>query len=78
MAINKVTKPVDEDAIRASDLVYNKTYTIEMYWRFYQGHWWVSVVEIDDTVYTEDEFASLCSIKELEYQTERAFRLYDQ
>ena len=66
VAINKVTKPVDEHASGASNLIYKNTYCIEMYWRFYDGHWWVSVKEIGDAVYTEDEFASLCSIKELE------------
>lgn len=76
VAINKITKPVDEDASRASNLVYNKTYSIEMYWRFSEGHWWVSVEEIADAVYTEDEFASLCSIKELGLEYSSPSRIY--
>lgn len=68
VAVNKVTDPVGEHASHASNLVYNKTYNIEMYWRFSEGHWWVSVKEIADALYTEDEFAPLGSIKELESQ----------
>ncbi len=65
VAVKKETQPYDETAVPATDLVYNKTYTVERYWRFVDGHWWISVMEIADSVYTEDEFASLRSIKEL-------------
>lgn len=63
VAVNKEVIPIDDTASNASNLVFNKTYTIEMYWRFTDGHWWVSVVEVADAVYTEDEFASMISIK---------------
>lgn len=63
VAVNKSNNPVDENSIRASDLVYNNLYIIERYWRYEMGHWWVSIVGIHDAVYTEDEFVSLISLK---------------
>jgi len=71
VAVNKAIKGIDDNADRASNLVFNKTYTIEMYWRFYSGHWWISVVEINDAVYTEDEFASLISLEDKLYDSGR-------
>jgi hypothetical protein len=64
VAVNKSTNPLGENANKASDLIFNKSYTIEMYWRFSDGHWWLSVFGISDAVYTEDEFASMISLKD--------------